>query len=70
MYSETSELGTAKGLSKTALNSQVVLFLRSIFMYWMGIGTEVAVLNSQVVPISQVVLKAGFTVFVDCIYEK
>ncbi len=29
----------------------------------MGIGTEVAVVNSQVVPISQVVLKTGFTVF-------
>ncbi len=31
-------------------------------MYWIGIGTEVAVLNSQVVPVSQVVLKTGFTV--------
>ncbi len=41
-YSETSELGTPKGLSKTA----------------------VAALNSQVVPISQVVLKIGFTVLI------
>ncbi len=55
-------LGTPKGLSKTALNSDVVLFLRSISMYWIGIGTEAAVLNSQAVPISQVVLKTGFTV--------
>ncbi len=32
-------------------------------MYWIRIGTEIAALNSQVVPISQVVLKAGFTVY-------
>ena len=32
-------------------------------MYQIGPGTEVAVLNSQVVPISQVVLRTGFTVF-------
>ncbi len=63
MYSESWELGTPKGLSKTALNSEVVVFLRSISIYWIGIGTEVAVLNSQVVPISQVVLKTGFTVY-------
>ncbi len=63
IYSETWELGTPKGLSKTVLNSEVVLFLRSISMYWICIGTEVAVLNSQVVPISQVVLKTGFTVY-------
>ncbi len=31
-------------------------------MYWIGLGTEVVGLNSQVVPISQVVLKTGFTV--------
>ncbi len=31
-------------------------------MYWIGIGTEAAVLNSQAVPISRVVLKTGFTV--------
>ncbi len=64
MYSETWELGTAKGLWETVLNSEVVSFLRSIsmYMYCIGLGTEVAVLNSQVVPISQVVLKAGFTV--------
>ncbi len=29
-YSETWELGTPKGLRKTVLNSEVVLFLRSI----------------------------------------
>ncbi len=29
-------------------------------MYQIGLGTEVAVLNSQVVPISQLVLKTGF----------
>ncbi len=62
-YSETWELGTPKGLWKTVLNSEVVLFLRFISMYWIGLGTEVAVLNSQVVPISQVVLKTGFTVY-------
>ena len=32
IYSETWELGTPKGLSKTVLNSEVVLFLRSISM--------------------------------------
>ena len=31
-------------------------------MYYIDIGTEVAALNSQFVPISQVVLKTGFTV--------
>ncbi len=31
-------------------------------MYWIGIGTDAAVLNSLAVPISQVVLKTGFTV--------
>ncbi len=31
-------------------------------MYYIDLGTEVAVLNSQVVPISQVVLKTDFTV--------
>ncbi len=30
IYSETWELGTPKGLSKTVLNSEVILFLRSI----------------------------------------
>ncbi len=63
LYSGTWELGTPKGLWKTVLNSEVVLFLRSISMYWIGLWTEVAVLNSQVVPISQVVLKTGFTVY-------
>ena len=61
-YCETWELGTPKGLWKTVLNSEVVLFLRSISMYWIGKGAEVAVLNSQVVPFSQVILKTGFTV--------
>ncbi len=62
-YSKTWELGTPKGLWKTVLNSEVVLFFRSISMYWIGLGTEVALLYSQVVPFSQVVLKAGFTVY-------
>ncbi len=31
-------------------------------MHWIDLGTGVALLNSQVVPISQVVLKAGVTV--------
>ncbi len=51
------------GTVKTVLNSEVVLFLRSISVNWIGLGTEVAALNSQVVHISQVVLKTGFTVF-------
>ena len=33
-------------------------------MYYIGLGTEVAVFNSQAVPISQVVLKTGFTVHI------
>ncbi len=61
-YSGTWELGTPKGLWKTVLNSEVVSFLGSISMYWIGLGTEVVVLNSQVVPISQVVFKTCFTV--------
>ncbi len=61
-YSGTWELGKPMGLWKTVLNSEVVLFLRSISVYWIDLGTEVAVLNSQDVPISQVVLKTGFTV--------
>ncbi len=63
MYSETWELWTPKGLENTVLNSGVVLILRSISMYCMGLGTDVAVLNSYAVPISQMVLKTGFTVF-------
>ncbi len=47
-YSGTWELGTPKGLWKTVLNSEVVLFLRFISLYWMGLETEVAVLNSHV----------------------
>ncbi len=61
-YSGTWELGTPKGLWKTVLNSEVVSFLRYISMYWIDLGTEVVVLYSQVVPISQAVLKTGFTV--------
>ena len=61
-YNETWELGTPKGLRKSVLNSEVVLFLRSITTYWIRLGTEAAVLNSQRFPISQVVLKTGFTV--------
>ncbi len=52
MYSGTWELGTPKGLSKTVLNSEVVLFLWSISIQWINLRTEVAVLNFQVVPIS------------------
>ncbi len=63
IYSGTCELGTPKGLWKTVLNSVVVLFLTSISMYWIFLWTEVTVLSSQVVPISQVVLKTGFTVY-------
>ncbi len=48
---------------KTVLNSEVVLFLRSISVYWIGLGTGVVVLNSQVVPISQVVTETGITVY-------
>ncbi len=33
-------------------------------MYWIDPGTEVAVLKSQVVPISQAAVKTGFTVTV------
>ncbi len=68
IYSETWELGTPKGLPKTVLNSKVVLFLRFISMYQIDLGTEVGVLNSQVVPISQVVLRTGFTVYIFAIY--
>ena len=32
-YSETYELGIHKGLLKTVLNSEMVLFLRSFSMY-------------------------------------
>ncbi len=36
-------------------------------MYWIGIGTEVPLLNSQFVPISQVVLKDRFhCIFFSC----
>ncbi len=50
------ELGTRMGLWKTVLNSEVVLFLGSISVYWIGLETEVAALNSHVVAISQVAL--------------
>ncbi len=33
IYSETWELGTPKGLSKTVVNSEVVFFPRSISMH-------------------------------------
>ncbi len=33
-------------------------------MHWIDLGTEV-VFNSQVVPISQVVIKTGFTVVIN-----
>ena len=33
MYSETWQLGTPRGLRKSVLNSEVVLFLRSISTY-------------------------------------
>ena len=46
-YLGTFEFGTPKGLWKTVLNSEVVLFLRSISMYWIGLGTEVGVLISH-----------------------
>ncbi len=46
-YSGTWELGTPKGLRETVLNSEVVLFFRSICAYCIRLGTEVAVLNSQ-----------------------
>ncbi len=46
IYSGTSELGAPKGLPKTVLKSEVVLFLRSISMYWIDlIGTEIVVLK-------------------------
>ncbi len=61
-YSGTWELGTPKALSKSVLNSEVVLFLKSISMYWIDIGSDAVVLNSQVVPISHVVVKTGYTV--------
>ncbi len=64
MYSETWELGTPKGLSKAVLISEVVLFLGSISTEWIQLGTEVSVLNSQGVPICQVLLKTGFTVLI------
>ncbi len=37
----------------------MVLFPRSISLWWVGLGTRVAVLNYKVVSISQVVLKIG-----------
>ena len=40
-----------------------VFFPRPISIYWIRFGTGVGVLNSQVVLISQVVLKTGFTVY-------
>ncbi len=57
LYSETWDLGTPKGLWKIVLNSEVVLFLSSIAIYWICLWTEMTVLSSQVVPISQVVFR-------------
>ena len=60
---------TRKGLRKTVLNSEVVLFPRSISMYWIGLGTKLSVLNSHIVPISQVVLKTSSTVLIkSCVF--
>ena len=39
------------------MHSWVVLFLRTISIYWVGLGAALAVLNYQVVPIAQVVLR-------------
>ncbi len=52
-------------IAKTVLNSEVVLFLRYISMYWIDIGAAVVALNSHGVPISQVVLMTGFAVFAE-----
>ncbi len=48
-----------RGTVKTVQYSEVVLLPRSISMHWIGLGTRihVGVRNSQVVHISQVVLK-------------
>ncbi len=69
MYSRTWELGTPKGLWKTVLNSELVLFLRFISVYRIRLGTWVAVLNSQVVSICQVVIKTGLTVYEWIVYH-
>ncbi len=45
------------------INVQWNLGIGSSSMCWLDLRTEVAVLNSQVVPIYQVVLKTSFTVF-------
>ncbi len=63
IYSRTWELGTPKGLRKIVLNCKVLLLLRFISVYRIRLGTREAVLNSQVVPICQVVIKTGFTVY-------
>ncbi len=67
-YSETWKLGTPRELWKKVLNFEVILhvlsvvhvFPRSIsmqhFVHCIGLDIGVSVLNSQVVPISQVVL--------------
>ncbi len=40
IYSGIWELGTPKGLWKTVLNPEVVLFFMSISVYWIGIGLK------------------------------
>ena len=55
-------------LWKPVLN-QVVLILKLIPRHWIGEGTEVAVPNFQGVPISQVALKTGFTVYNTIIFN-
>ena len=71
-YSGTWELVTPdlEGLCKTVLSSEVVLFPRFISGYWiLGLGTEIAVRKSQVVPISQVVLKTLLKTLFHCVFE-
>ncbi len=63
------ELGTPKRLWKTVLNFEVVLFLRSICVCQIRLGTGLAVFNSQVVPVSQVVVKTGFTVLLYSVWR-
>ncbi len=46
----------------TKMDTISALFPRSSFMFQVRLGAEVAVLNFEAVPISQVVLKPIFTV--------
>ncbi len=65
IYNTTVEPGI-RDTQETVQNCRefwgLALFLRSIAIYWICLGTEVTILSFQVVPISQVVLKTGFTV--------